>query len=157
MTRTPLRAALVVAALAAGLSACQAPSSGPRTSPASPDSPAASPAATGAIYVTGAKAGDDPCARVVSAIGYLGLSLLPPGQEEAQHWDGDVRGRFGYLRGTLEMYGPRLPAPAKDAVAAVDGVARTLSRAGTAASRRPGLLRRYRAASAAVLAACGRS
>ncbi|MEN3537785.1 hypothetical protein AAH991_21915 [Microbispora sp. ZYX-F-249] len=154
MTRTPLRAALVVAALAAGLSACQAPSPGPRTSPAPPT---ASPATTGAIYVTGAKAGDDPCARVVSAIGYLGLSLLPPGREEAQHWDGDVRGRFGYLRGTLEMYGPRLPAAAADAVAAVDGVAETLSRAGTAASRRPGLLRRYRAASAAVLAACGRS
>lgn len=154
MTRTPLRAALVVAALAAGLSACQAPPPGP---PASSASPAASPAATGAIYVTGAEAGDDPCARVVSAIGYLGLSLLPPGREEAQHWDGDVRGRFGYLRGTLEMYGPRLPASAADAVAAVDGVAETLSRAGTAASRRPGLLRRYRAASDAVLAACGRS
>ncbi|WP_169944987.1 hypothetical protein [Microbispora sp. H11081] len=154
MARTPLRVALVVAALAAGLSACQAPSPGPRTPPASPTG---SPASGGAVYVTGAKAGDDPCARVVSAIGYVGLTLLPPGQEEAQHWDGGVRGRFGYLRGTLEMYGPRLPASAADAVAAIDAVAQTLSLEATAAARRPGLVRRYRAASAAVLAACGRS
>ncbi|OPG11441.1 hypothetical protein [Microbispora sp. GKU 823] len=166
MTRTPLRAALVVPALAIGLSACQSPSPDPTTSAGAVSSTvssavssagAASGKTSGAVYVTGAKAGDDPCARVVSAIGYLGLSLLPAGQEEAQHWDGDVRGRFGYLRGTLEMYGPRLPASASAAVATIDGVAETLSRADTAGSRRPDLLRRYRKASAAVLTACGRS
>ena len=156
MTRTPLRTALVVSALAVGLSACQSPSPRPSASPAAVSSAStASGTTSGAVYVTGAKAGDDPCARVVSAIGYLGLSLLPAGQEEAQHWDGDVRGRFGYLRGALAMYGPHLPASAP--VATVDGLAETLSRADTAGSRRTELLRRYRKASAAVLSACGRS
>jgi hypothetical protein len=162
MTRTPLRTALVVSALAVGLSACQSPSPEPEASSGAVSSTAssmgtASGKTSGAVYVTGAKAGDDPCARVVSAIGYLGLSLLPAGQEEAQHWDGDVRGRFGYLRGTLAMYGPHLPASASAAVATVDGLAETLSRADTADSRRTDLLRRYRKASAAVLTACGRS
>jgi hypothetical protein len=125
MTRTPIRAALVVSALAACLSACQSPSPEPTTpvgaAPSTAVSTAVSAASSatgtvgGAVYVTGAKAGDDPCARVVSAIGYLGLSLLPAGQEKAQHWDGDVRGRFGYLRGTLAMYGPHLPASASAA------------------------------------------
>ncbi|MEU6425175.1 hypothetical protein ABZ860_04695 [Microbispora sp. NPDC046973] len=170
MTRTPLRTALVVSALAVGLSACQSPSPEP-ANPAGGVSSAVSSTVSstvssmgaasgktgGAVYVTGAKAGDDPCARVVSAIGYLGLSLLPPGQEKAQHWDGDVRGRFGYLRGTLEMYGPRLPASASAAVTTIDGLAETLSRADTAGSLRPDLLRRYRKASAAVLSACGRT
>lgn len=159
MTRTPLRAALVVAALAAGLSAC---SPEPETSAdgvpsGSVSAGGASPGTAGAVYVTGAKTGDDPCTRVVSAIGYLGLSLLPAGREEAQHWDGDLRGRFGYLRGTLAMYGSRLPGPASDAATAIDDVAETLSRADTADSRRPDLLRRYRTASAAVLAACGQT
>ncbi|WP_182897117.1 hypothetical protein [Microbispora sp. H10830] len=166
MTRTPLRMALVVSALAVGLSACQSPSPEPEASSSTASSTVSSTVSSlgtasgktsGAVYVTGAKAGDDPCARVVSAIGYLGLSLLPAGQEEAQHWDGDVRGRFGYLRGTLAMYGPHLPAPASAAVATVDGLAETLSRADTAGSRRADLLRRYRKASAAVLTACGRS
>lgn len=158
MTRIPLRTALVVSAVAVGLSACQSPPSEPRAlSGAVSSTGTASGKTSGAVYVTGAKTGDDPCARVVSAIGYLGLSLLPAGQEEAQHWDGDVRGRFGYLRGTLAMYGPHLPASASAAVATVDGLAETLSRADTADSRRTDLLRRYRKASAAVLTACGRS
>ncbi|WP_182877147.1 hypothetical protein [Microbispora sp. H10670] len=166
MPRSFLRAALVVTTvttLVANLSACRSPDHGPSAAPASHPAPAsasrpatASPDAAGAVYVTGAESGDDPCARVVSAVGYLGLSLLPPGQEEAQHWDGDVRGRFGYLRGTLAMYGPRLPAPAAPAVRAVDRLARTLSLARTEDSRRPRLLREYRTASAAVLAACDR-
>ncbi|GIH45910.1 hypothetical protein [Microbispora rosea] len=159
MTRTPLRTALVASALAVGLSACQSPSPEPDASPGAAVSSMSTAygKTSGAVYVTGAKAGDDPCARVVSAIGYLGLSLLPAGQEDAQHWDGDVRGRFGYLRGTLAMYGPHLPASASAAVTTIDGLAETLSRAGTAGSRRTDLLRRYRKASAAVLTACGRS
>ncbi|MEV1199880.1 hypothetical protein [Microbispora rosea] len=159
MTRTPLRTALVASALAVGLSACQSPSPEPDASPGAVVSSinTAYGKTSGAVYVTGAKAGDDPCARVVSAIGYLGLSLLPAGQEDAQHWDGDVRGRFGYLRGTLAMYGPHLPASASAAVTTIDGLAETLSRAGTAGSLRTDLLRRYRKASAAVLTACGRS
>ncbi|MFI7032009.1 hypothetical protein ACIBK1_25145 [Microbispora rosea] len=159
MTRTPLRTALVASALAVGLSACQSPSPEPDASPGAVVSSMSTVygKTSGAVYVTGAKAGDDPCARVVSAIGYLGLSLLPAGQEDAQHWDGDVRGRFGYLRGTLSMYGPHLPASASAAVTTIDGLAETLSRAGTAGSLRTDLLRRYRKASAAVLTACGRS
>ncbi|MEU8171970.1 hypothetical protein AB0C14_03780 [Microbispora hainanensis] len=158
MTRIPLRTALVVSALAVGLSACQSASPEPEASSGSVSSlGTASGKTTGAVYVTGAKADEDPCARVVSAIGYLGLSLRPAGQEEAQHWDGDVRGRFGYLRGTLAMYGPHLPASASASVATIDGLADTLSRADTAGSRRTDLLRRYRKASDAVLTACGRS
>ncbi|WP_030509997.1 hypothetical protein [Microbispora rosea] len=159
MTRTPLRTALVALALAVGLSACQSPSPEPDASPGAVVSSMSTAygKTSGAVYVTGAKAGDDPCARVVSAIGYLRLSLLPAGQEDAQHWDGDVRGRFGYLRGTLAMYGPHLPASASAAVTTIDGLAETLSRAGTAGSLRTDLLRRYRKASAAVLTACGRS
>ncbi|MEU8195971.1 hypothetical protein AB0C10_19510 [Microbispora amethystogenes] len=152
MTRSFPRAAVVVTTattLVVNLSACQAPDHAPAP-------PSASASADAAVYVTGAKTGDDPCARVASAIGYLGLSLLPAGQEEAQHWDGDVRGRFGYLRGTLAMYGPGLPAPAAPAVAVIDDLAGTLSLARTADSRRPRLLREYRTASAAVLTACGR-
>lgn len=156
MTRSSLRAALVVTAVtAACLSGCE--SARLDVAGGTPTGVTASPDTGGAVYVTGAEAGDDPCTRVASAIGYLGLSLLPPGQEKAQHWDGDVRGRFGYLRGTLEMYGPHLPASASSATTTIDEVAEVLSRADTAGSRRPGLLREYRRASAAVLAACGRT
>jgi hypothetical protein len=169
MTRTTPRttvaaAALVVTAVAAPLSACQSPAAGPPPASSSHGTP---PAATGgsspsgtisagadAVYVTGARPDDGACPRVVSAIGYLGLSLLPEGQEDAQHWDGDVRGRFGYLRGTLQMYGPRLPASLSDETATIDRVAGVLTNAGTDPAIRPGLLREYRKASDAVTAAC---
>ncbi|WP_204054919.1 hypothetical protein [Microbispora corallina] len=160
MTRTPLVAALAVTTLVAGLTACQGPAAGPpsasatglRSSASSGSS--GSPGADGAVYVTGARAGDDACARVLSAIGYLGLSLLPSGQEDAQHWDGDVRGRFGYLRGTLAMYGPHLPASTVAATETIDRVAEVLSRADTPGAVRPSLLRRYRSASGVVTGAC---
>ncbi|MEW9531433.1 hypothetical protein [Microbispora sp. NPDC049125] len=166
MTRTPLAAALAVTAVAltASLSACSGAggTQGASTPAASVNashraSGGASGSTGGAVYVTGAETADDPCARVVSAIGYLGLSLLPPGREDAQHWDGDVRGRFGYLRGTLEMYATRLPRKTSGAASDIDRVAGLLSQADTGASRRPGLLRVYRKASGTITAACGAS
>jgi hypothetical protein len=156
MTRTTLGSALAVTALTIVLSACQ---STPHDTPARSSSSATTAGAGGAsagkaVYVTGAKPGDDACARVVSAIGYLELSLLPAGQEDAQRYDGDVRGRFGYVRGTLAMYGPHLPASLAGPAATIEEVGTPLSTAATDPSKRPALLREYRKASRTITSTC---
>ncbi|GAA4598614.1 hypothetical protein GCM10023194_76560 [Planotetraspora phitsanulokensis] len=155
MTRFTLGSALAVTALTIALTACQ-------STPHDSSAESASPAGTGgtstdeAVYVTGAKPGDDACTRVVSAIGYLELSLLPAGQEDAQRYDGDVRGRFGYVRGTLAMYGPHLPASLAGPAATIEEVGTPLSAAATDPAQRPALLREYRQASHAITSTCPR-
>ncbi|WP_203970652.1 hypothetical protein [Planotetraspora silvatica] len=159
MTRTTLGSAPALAALtivlSACLSACQSAPHGARTGSASSTATTGS-SADRAVYVTGAGPDDDACTRVVSAIGYLELSLLPAGQEDAQRYDGDVRGRFGYVRGTLAMYGPHLPASLAGPAATIEEVGTPLSTAGTDPSTRPALLREYRKASRSITSACPR-
>ncbi|WP_203880488.1 hypothetical protein [Planotetraspora kaengkrachanensis] len=152
MTRFTLGSALAVTALTIALTACQ---STPHDGQAARSAPPAGGASTDeAVYVTGARPGDDACARVVSAIGYLELSLLPAGQEDAQRYDGDVRGRFGYVRGTLAMYGPHLPASLAGPAATIEEVGTPLSTADTDPARRPALLREYRDASQVITSTC---
>jgi hypothetical protein len=155
MTRSTLGSASALMALTIVLSACQSP---PHDTPGGSGSSTATSGASAdrAVYVTGAGPDDDACTRVVSAIGYLELSLLPSGQEDAQRYDGDVRGRFGYVRGTLAMYGPHLPASLAGPVATIEEVGTPLSTAATAPSTRPALLREYRKASRTITSACPR-
>ncbi len=112
---------------------------------------------SGATYVTGAKVSDDACARVVSAIGYLDPLLLPPGQEDRQKYSEAVRGRFGYLRGTLDMYAARLPSSLAGPAETMTRISGTLANSATRSSLRPGLLREYREAATATVSACGRT
>lgn len=151
--RRALTAALIAVAALPVAGACQA-SPAPERPPQASPAPETARQAAGGTYVTGAKATDDPCARVVSAIGYLDPLLLPEGEEERQGYDDAVRGRFGYLVGTIREYGARLPGAARDAAREAGDVAQTLSDSRTEDRIRPGLLRDYRAAARGVAAGC---
>jgi len=144
-TRLGALAAVLAAGTAlAAVTGCQ--SAPPRPSPGATATP---PAGT---YVTGAKSTDDPCARVISAIGYLDALLVPDGEDLS----GDaVRGRFGYLAGTIAEYGRRLPEAARPAAREIGAVSQEMAPARTARARRVALLRDYRRASRELTAACG--
>lgn len=66
--------------------------------------------ATAGRYSTGGDPSDDPCARVVSAIGYADLLLEPRGAEEAQNFESAVPGSPGGGSGRHAAVRPR-PAP----------------------------------------------
>lgn len=66
-----------------------------------------------------------------------------------------MRGRFGYLAGTVAEYGRRLPAAAHAAADEIGGISDEMANARTGRARRTGLLRDYRRASRALTAACG--
>jgi hypothetical protein len=157
------RRALALSALAAAvlpaMAACQgSPSaSGPVASASGSASGTHTTTVSGATYVTGAKVTDDACARVVSAIGYLDPLLLPPGQEDRQKYSEAVRGRFGYLRGTLDMYAPHLPSSLAAPAATMSRVSGTLADSATDSSARPALLREYREAATTTVDSCGRT
>src|SRR4051812_27189298 len=144
MTRNPLYAALAVTASL--VAAC---SSAPPPPPAAKDS--------GPVYVTGARADDNACTRVVSAIGYIDIDLLPAGQEETQKFDSNLRGRFGYLEGIIVMYGVHLPGTVQTERASMTRVAHILSSPATTPGSRPGYLREYRRASGKVTQTCKHS
>jgi hypothetical protein len=146
MTRSPHYAALAVtAALVAACSSSAPPPAGTSTKDSGP------------AYVTGAKADDNACTRLVSAIGYIGLELLPAGQEDAQRFDSNLRGRFGYLEGVIAMYGPHLPATLRPASDTMTRVAHVLASPDTSPGSRPGYLREYRRASEKVTKTCPHS
>ncbi|MFD0660087.1 hypothetical protein [Thermocatellispora tengchongensis] len=133
----------------AGLTACATGQSSPAGA-----SPSASAATSDGTYVVGADPADDPCARVVSALGYVEPLLLPPGQEEEQRFDDAVRGRLAYVEGVLLEYGPRLPAGAKEGEAALRRTTRGLAPAATPREEQVRLLREYREAEKSVRDAC---
>lgn len=141
-------AALAAGALLAAVPGCQSAPSRPSPSSGAATTP---PAGT---FVTGAKATDDPCARVISAMGYLDALLVPEGEERRQRFEDAVRGRFGYLAGTIAEYGRRLPPAARPAADEIGGVSREMANARTERARRPGLLRDYRRAAHELTAAC---
>ncbi len=92
------------------------------------------PAATATdMYVTGADPADDPCQRVVSALGFAEHSLKPAGQEESQEFGEGVRGRIAYVEGVILSYGDRLPAGLADHVATLKRTSRELAPSATPA------------------------
>ncbi|MBO3745357.1 hypothetical protein J5X84_04690 [Streptosporangiaceae bacterium NEAU-GS5] len=151
MTRSPLPAVIAVTAtLVTSLAA--ACSSAPSAAPARSAPPTVKD--TGPVYVTGARSDDNACTRVVSAIGYIELDLLPAGQEDVQPFDTNLRGRFGYLEGTIAMYGAHLPDTLKPATDTMNRIAHILSSPATTPGSRPGYLREYRRASGKVTKTC---
>ncbi|MCP2344173.1 hypothetical protein [Nonomuraea roseoviolacea] len=112
------------------------------------------PAATAGRYSTGGDPTDDPCARVVSAIGYADLLLRPRGQEEGQYFEDAVLGRLAEARGITLQYGPALPASLAPAVRDVEDATAGLSRADVPRARQVELLKKYRAAADRIRAGC---
>lgn len=105
-------------------------------------------------HLIGAAPGDDPCTRVLSALGFADLLLLPAGQEEHQNFDDAVRGRLAYVQGVVLQYGSRLPAEVHDDGAALRRTANALTPAAIPHEEQIRLLREYRRAEKAVRAAC---
>ncbi|MBB6343896.1 hypothetical protein AB0C18_29480 [Nonomuraea muscovyensis] len=110
--------------------------------------------ATAGRYSTGGDPSDDPCARVVSAIGYADLLLEPRGAEEAQNFESAVLGRLAEARGVTLQYGPALPPSLAPAVRALETSTSGLSRADVPRERQVRLLREYRAAAEQIRTGC---
>ncbi|MFG1944473.1 hypothetical protein [Nonomuraea sp. NPDC048826] len=110
--------------------------------------------AAGGSYSTGGDPDDDPCARVVSAIGYADLLLKPAGEEDAQHFEDAVLGRLAEVRGITLQFGPRLPGSLGGAVRTVESTTEGLSKADVPRSRQVSLLKEYRAAAGRIERAC---
>ncbi|WP_218009409.1 hypothetical protein, partial [Herbidospora cretacea] len=126
-----LLAALSLAALAACASA--------------PPSPPPAAASTD-MYVTGADPADDPCARVVSALGFAEHTLNPAGQEDSQEFGEGVRGRIAYVEGVVLSYGARLPAELAEHTATLRRTSRELAPAATPHDKAVASLKEWRAA-----------
>ncbi|WP_049563653.1 hypothetical protein [Nonomuraea sp. SBT364] len=105
-------------------------------------------------YSTGGDPGDDPCARVVSAIGYAGLLLEPEGREDAQDFEDAVIGRLAEVHGITRQFGPRLPDSLAAAVRTVESTTADLSKAQVPRERQVALLKRYRTAAGQIEAGC---
>ncbi|MCA2189018.1 hypothetical protein [Nonomuraea cavernae] len=112
-----------------------------------------SPARTGQ-YSTGGDPADDPCARVVSAIGYADLLLRPRGEEDDQNFENAVLGRLAEARGITLQYGPALPDALGTAVQTVQEATAGLARADVPRARQVALLKDYRAAADQIKAGC---
>lgn len=97
---------------------------------------------------------ENPCGRVVSAIGYAAFSLVPAGQEENQKFDDDARGRLSYVWGTVQKYGPQLPQALQQQQETLRRTTQGLSPAATPHAEQVKLLREYRAAAEAVTKGC---
>ncbi|HUR08129.1 MAG TPA: hypothetical protein VM347_36695 [Nonomuraea sp.] len=111
-------------------------------------------AASAGRYSTGGDPTDDPCARVVSAIGYAGLMLKPKGQEDTQKFEDAVLGRLAEVRGITLQFGERLPQSLGTAVHTVESTTAGLSRADVPRERQVALLKRYRVAADEITAGC---
>jgi len=111
-------------------------------------------APTGGTYSTGGDPADEPCARVVSVIGYAGLLLEPEGREEEQNFEDAVLGRLAEVRGTTLQFGPRLPSSLAPAVSTVQEATRTLSTTEMPHGRQVALLKQYRSAAAQIEEGC---
>lgn len=105
-------------------------------------------------YSTGGDAADDPCKRVVSAIGYAGLMLKPAGHEDEQNFENAVIGRLAELRGITQEFGPRLPEGLVAAARTVEETTHGLAKADTPRKRQVALLKKYRAAAGQIVAGC---
>jgi hypothetical protein len=111
-------------------------------------------AASAGKYSTGGDPTDDPCARVVSAIGYAGLMLKPKGQEESQKFEDAVLGRLAEARGITLEFGDRLPRSLGTAVHTVETTTAGLARADVPRRRQVALLKQYRVAADQIVAGC---
>ncbi|MBT2228671.1 hypothetical protein [Nonomuraea sp. NEAU-A123] len=111
-------------------------------------------AASAGRYSTGGDPTDDPCARVVSAIGYAGLMLKPRGQEDSQNFEDAVLGRLAEVRGITLQFGERLPQSLGTAVHTVESTTAGLSRADVPRERQVALLKKYRVAADEITAGC---
>lgn len=111
-------------------------------------------AASAGRYSTGGDPTDDPCARVVSAIGYAGLMLKPKGQEDTQYFEDAVLGRLAEVRGITLQFGERLPQSLGTAVHTVESTTAGLSRADVPRERQVKLLKEYRVAADEITAGC---
>ncbi|MGP3955114.1 hypothetical protein ACTWPT_03880 [Nonomuraea sp. 3N208] len=107
-----------------------------------------------AKYSTGGDPADDPCARVVSAIGYAGLMLEPKGQEDGQNFEDAVIGRLAEARGITLEFGDRLPRSLQGAVARFETATAGLSRSDVPRERQVALLKQYREAADEIVAGC---
>ncbi|MFG1611644.1 hypothetical protein ACGFI3_02765 [Nonomuraea wenchangensis] len=105
-------------------------------------------------YSTGGDPTDSPCARVVSAIGYVDLLLEPKGQEDRQRFEDAVIGRLAEARGITLQFGARLPASLKGDVAALESATAGLARNDVPRERQVTLLRQYRTAADRIVAGC---
>jgi hypothetical protein len=121
------------------------------SSPSTTTTHSPSPAAR---YLVGADPADDPCARIVSAIGYADQLLRPAGEEDGQDFGEGVRGRLAYIQGVVLEYGPRLPENLLADEAVVQRTTHDLSPAGTPKDEQIRLLREYRSAAESIKKGC---
>ncbi|GAB1817519.1 hypothetical protein [Herbidospora sp. RD11066] len=134
---------LLTALALAALTACA-------TTPPPPD-PVAAPSDR---YMTGTEPGDDPCQRVVSALGFAEIVLKPAGQEEGQEFGEGVRGRIAYGEGVILTYGAKLPAELAEHTATLKRVIRELVPAATPHEKAVAALKEWRAAATAIERVC---
>jgi hypothetical protein len=111
-------------------------------------------ASSSAKYSTGGDPTDDPCARVVSAIGYAGLMLEPRGQEDRQNFEDAVIGRLAEAHGITREFADRLPGSLRPAAETVELTTARLSKSDVPRERQVALLKQYRAAADQIVAGC---
>ena len=111
-------------------------------------------ASSSAKYSTGGDPTDDPCARVVSAIGYADLLLEPKGQEERQNFEDAVIGRLAEAYGITAEFAGRLPGSLQPAAETVKSATARLSKSDVPRERQVALLKQYRAAADQIVAGC---
>lgn len=111
-------------------------------------------AASTDLYVTGADPADDPCQRVVSALGFAEHVLKPAGQEESQEFGEGVRGRIAYVEGVILSYGERLPAGLAEHTATLKRTIRVIVPAATPREKAVAALKEWRAAATAIEETC---
>ena len=99
---------------------------------------------------------EDACTRLVSAIGFAELRLVPRGKEDRQTFDGATRGQIAYVEGTIVLYGDKLPPPVRTDAEALRPTIRTLAHAEEPRAVRVKALKRFRADAAQLVTACGR-
>ncbi|GAA1012433.1 hypothetical protein Aple_007300 [Acrocarpospora pleiomorpha] len=105
-------------------------------------------------FATGGDPDDDPCARIVSAIGYAGLLLSPAGQEDDQNFEDAVIGRLAELQGIILTYGPAMPADLAVPVETVTRTTKALSDGRLPRDQQVKLLKEYRPAADSVVSGC---
>jgi hypothetical protein len=105
-------------------------------------------------FATGGDPDDDPCARIVSAIGYAGLLLAPAGQEDTQNFEDAVIGRLAELQGIILTYGPAMPAELAAPVETVTRTTKALSDGHLPRDQQVRLLKEYRPAADSVVNGC---
>ncbi|MEO3862924.1 hypothetical protein [Acrocarpospora sp. B8E8] len=105
-------------------------------------------------FATGGDPDDDPCTRIVSAIGYAGLLLSPAGQEDEQNFEDAVIGRLAELQGIILTYGPAMPADLAGPVETVTRTTKALSNGHLPRDQQVKLLKEYRPAADSVVSGC---